>query len=162
MWENERLLAFTPRDVVDARSRRRLMAPDDDFNHVFIGRGVKQILMRAVPCSLARTGSSRAWARTGSCGCCRRGDDNLEAIRCATLNGAKYLGLDGELGSLEKGKLADLIVLDRNPLENIRNTESVGMVMVNGRLYESRDAERDRQSPQAAPGALVRQPVRFM
>src|SRR4029079_18779340 len=65
------------------------------------------------------------------------GMTNLEAIRCATINGARALGLDRELGSLEKGKLADLIVLDRNPLENIRNTESVAMVMHKRPRYQS-------------------------
>src|SRR4029079_18225957 len=44
VWENERLLAFTPREIVDARSRRRAMAPDDDFNHVLIAKGAKQVL----------------------------------------------------------------------------------------------------------------------
>src|SRR4029453_2782827 len=44
VWENEQLLRFTPREVVDARSRRRTMAPEDDFNHVLIGQGAKQIL----------------------------------------------------------------------------------------------------------------------
>jgi imidazolonepropionase-like amidohydrolase len=63
---------------------------------------------------------------------------NLEAIRCATINGARVLGLDKELGSIEKGKLADLIVLDKNPLENIRNSEAIGMVMLNGRLYDAK------------------------
>jgi imidazolonepropionase-like amidohydrolase len=61
----------------------------------------------------------------------------MEALRTATINGAKYLGLDDDLGSLEKGKLADLVVLDKNPLENIRNTDSVRMVMLNGRLYDA-------------------------
>ena len=46
----------------------------------------------------------------------------LEAIRCATLNGAQYLGLDRDLGSVEAGKLADLMVMG-NPIENIRNSE---------------------------------------
>ena len=61
----------------------------------------------------------------------------LEAIRCATLNGAHYIGMDDQIGSLEKGKLADLIVMDKNPLENIRNTESIKMVMVNGRVFDT-------------------------
>ena len=61
----------------------------------------------------------------------------MEALAAATINPARSLGLDRELGSLEAGKLADLVVLDRNPLENIRNTDSVSMVMVNGRLYDA-------------------------
>ena len=61
----------------------------------------------------------------------------LQALRAATLNGAHYLGLDNDIGSLEVGKLADLIVLDKNPLENIQNTEFVKYTMINGRLYDA-------------------------
>jgi cytosine/adenosine deaminase-related metal-dependent hydrolase len=61
----------------------------------------------------------------------------LEALRCATLYGAAYIGLDRDIGSLEEGKLADLVVMDKNPLENIRNSDSVRFVMLNGRLYDA-------------------------
>lgn len=61
----------------------------------------------------------------------------LRVLRAATLNGAKTWGLDAQLGSIEPGKLADLIVLDRDPLADIRNTNSVRYTMVNGRLYDA-------------------------
>ena len=61
----------------------------------------------------------------------------LEAIRCATLYGAEYIGLDRDLGSIEAGKLADLIIMAKNPLDRIENSESVRFVMKNGRLYDS-------------------------
>jgi len=59
-----------------------------------------------------------------------------DALRCATIFGAEAIGLASDLGSLEPGKLADLIVLDANPLENIRNSNTVRFVMKNGRLYD--------------------------
>ncbi len=61
----------------------------------------------------------------------------LQALRAGTLAGAQYLGMDKDLGSLEAGKLADLIVLDKNPLEDLRNSDSVRYTMVNGRLFDA-------------------------
>ncbi len=62
---------------------------------------------------------------------------NHQALQTATINPAFSLGFDKWIGSLEAGKLADLMVLDKNPLENIRNTESIRYTMVNGRLYDA-------------------------
>ncbi len=139
VWENERLLAFTPREIVDARSRRRTMAAEDDFNHVLIGRGAKQILDAGGQVQLGAHGQLQGLGAHWELWMLQQGGmTNMEAIRSATISGARYLGLEAELGSLETGKLADLIVLDRNPLENIRNSESVGMVMLNGRLYDAK------------------------
>lgn len=71
----------------------------------------------------------------------------LEAIRSATLHPAGYLGLDGDIGSIEPQKLADLVVLDRNPLDNIRNTEHIRYVMLNGRLYDARTLDQIGNHP---------------
>lgn len=60
----------------------------------------------------------------------------MDVLRVATILGATGLGLDHDLGSLKAGKLADLIIMGKNPLDNIRNTNSVVYVMKNGRLYE--------------------------
>jgi len=58
-------------------------------------------------------------------------------LRVGTIFGAEAIGVGKDLGSLEVGKLADLQVLDRNPLESIRNTNSLRYVMKNGRLYDA-------------------------
>ena len=139
VWENERLLAFTPREVVDARSRRRLMASNDDFNHVLIAKGAKQIMDAGGAVQLGAHGQLQGLGAHWELWMLQQGGMTpLEALRAATIDGARYLGLDGDIGAIEKGKLADLIVLDRNPLENIRNSESINLVVLNGRVYDSK------------------------
>lgn len=61
----------------------------------------------------------------------------IEALRAATLNGAKIIGVGNDVGSIESGKLADMVILDKNPLVNIRNTNTVKYVMKNGFLYKA-------------------------
>jgi cytosine/adenosine deaminase-related metal-dependent hydrolase len=74
-----------------------------------------------------------------------------DALRAATLMGAEAIGLGGDLGSLEPGKLADLIILDANPLDDIRNTNTVRQVMMNGRLYDGDTLDEVWPRQRAAP-----------
>jgi imidazolonepropionase-like amidohydrolase len=66
----------------------------------------------------------------------------FEALKAATVNPAKFLGFDGSVGTVEKGKLANLILLDRNPLEDIRNTRSIVAVVANGRYFSRSDLDQ--------------------
>ena len=77
------------------------------------------------------------------------GFSNFEALRAATFDGADSLGFGRELGSLEVGKKADLVVLNSNPLENIRNTVDAKFVMKGGKLYDAMSL--DEIWPRAVP-----------
>lgn len=65
------------------------------------------------------------------------GMNNHDALRVATLNGAEYLGMDEHLGSIEEGKLADFIVPDKNPLDEIQNSDSVRLTIIIGVVYNA-------------------------
>ncbi len=139
VWENQRLLSYTPRDVIDARARHRTMIPEEEYEngHILTSRSVKKLADEGVKVNVGGHGQIQGigvhweiWMLA------QGGMSPHEALKAATLNGAEYVGLDSDIGSLEKGKLADLVVLDENPLDNIRNTETIRYVMVNGRLYD--------------------------
>jgi imidazolonepropionase-like amidohydrolase len=66
----------------------------------------------------------------------------MEALQTATLNPAKFLGLEDRLGTIEQGKLADLVLVDANPLDDIRNTQKIAAVIVNGRYLSRADLDK--------------------
>jgi imidazolonepropionase-like amidohydrolase len=74
-----------------------------------------------------------------------------QVLEIATINGAAHHGLDGDIGSLEVGKLADLVVLEANPLENVESAQQIEYVMKNGVLYAGADASRVWPDPRPAP-----------
>ncbi|QEC54297.1 amidohydrolase family protein [Anseongella ginsenosidimutans] len=138
VWENERLLNFTPRSVVDPRSIRRPRAPDEEYGHFQNSRVCKVLSDGGTKINLGAHGQLQGLGAHWELWMLAQGGMSpLEAIRCATINGAAYLGMDKEIGSLEEGKLADLLVLDKNPLEDIHNSTSISKVMLNGRLYDA-------------------------
>ncbi len=75
----------------------------------------------------------------------------MEALRTATINGAKIIGRATELGSLEPGKYADLVILNSNPLDNIRNTVDINLVMSNGRIYDDETMDQVWPEQKALP-----------
>jgi imidazolonepropionase-like amidohydrolase len=66
----------------------------------------------------------------------------LEALQTATLNPALFFGMEDQLGTVEKGKLADLVLLNANPLDDIANTQKIAAVIVSGRYFSSKDLEK--------------------
>jgi imidazolonepropionase-like amidohydrolase len=81
----------------------------------------------------------------------RGGMSPFEALRSATLEPARYFGMLDSLGTIAAGKLADLVLLDGNPLEDIRNTRRISAVVANGRLYVGAERERLLHVASAAP-----------
>ena len=140
VWENKRLLNFYPRSIIDSRSRHRTMIPDAEYENGFIevSKSCKKLTDAGVKVNLGSHGQIQGIGAHWELWMLQMGGlTPLQAIRCATMNGAEYIGMGDQIGSLEKGKLADLVVMDKNPLDNIRNTESIKYVIVNGRLYDA-------------------------
>lgn len=140
VWEKVRLLKYVPRPIVDSRARHRTMIPEEEFTngHILASKTCKALSDNSVKVNLGAHGQLQGLGAHWELWMLQQGGmTNHEALTAATLNGAHYIGMDHLIGSLETGKLADLIVMDKNPLENIQNTESIIYTMVNGRLYDA-------------------------
>jgi len=150
VWKHERLMRFTPRPLVDARSRRRVKAPDEEYGHFDNARGCKAFTDRGVKVNLGAHGQLQGLGAHWELWMLGQGGMSaLEAIRAATLNGARYIGMDKDLGSIEAGKLADMIILDANPLEDLYNTDKIHSVVMNGRIYQASDLKEMHTGNQA-------------
>ena len=151
VWEDPKLNRFFPRETLDARSIRRETAPDWDYWHIEVAKAAKVLRDSGVKIQVGGHGQLQglsphweAWMLA------QGGFSEFEALRAFTIDGADYIGLAGDIGSLEVGKQADLVVLDSNPLENIRNTADTRYVMVDGRLFDV-DADMAEIGNRAVP-----------
>ena len=152
VWANERLLRFTPRGEVDARARRRTLAPATEWWHVTLAEAAAELGARGVPVYLGAHGQLQGLAAHWELWMLGQGGmAPLEALRAATLHGAEYLGMGADLGSIAKGKLADVLVLDGNPLDDLRQSESIRYTVANGRVYDAATMDAVWPAPAARP-----------
>ncbi len=149
VWANERLLSFVPRFVIDPRARRRFTAPEEEYNHIRIAAYCKTLVDAGGHVQLGAHGQMAGLAAHWELwSFVQGGMTELQAIRAATIDGARYVGLDLDIGSLEKGKLADFIIIDGNPLEDIRQSESISLTVINGRVFDAKTMNEIGNEPQ--------------
>ena len=140
IWSKARLNRFMPREILDSRARHRQIIPQEEYDngHILTAQSCKALQDAGVNINLGSHGQLQGLGAHWELWMFEQGGmTNMQALRAATLNGAEVLGMQEEIGSLKVGKLADLILIDGNPLENIRDTERVTHTMVNGRLYDA-------------------------
>ena len=135
--EVERLRVFTPHDELD-KWKTTTWYRDDQYPHFLHAQQLTKWMEAGGQAGLGSHGEVQGlgthwelWMMASG------GMDNHDALRMATLMSADAIGLAGDLGSLEPGKLADLQVLNSNPLDDLENSVDIEYVMKNGRLYTS-------------------------
>jgi imidazolonepropionase-like amidohydrolase/Tol biopolymer transport system component len=138
LWEHPLLSAHVPPGTLAAASARREIAPEEDYADTWAAREARKLADRGVQVNIGAHGQQDGiGAHWEMWSFVKGGWTPLQALQAATVMPARTLGMDRDLGTLEAGKLADLVVLDADPLSNIRNTDKVRSVMLGGRLYDS-------------------------
>jgi imidazolonepropionase-like amidohydrolase len=137
VWRHPLLTRHVPGEVLNAELVRVTKAPEEDYADRWSAREADKLSERGVPVSIGAHGQQQGIAAHWEMwSFVRGGMTPLEALQAATVTPARALGFR-DIGTLEPGKLADLVILDADPTQDIRNSEKISKVMLNGRLYDS-------------------------
>jgi Tol biopolymer transport system component/imidazolonepropionase-like amidohydrolase len=138
VWKNPRLLRFTPHEILDSRAIRRPTAPDDQYNHFEVAKYAKTLNDKGVSVHIGAHGQREGLAPHWELWIMQQGGFTpWQALRSGTIQAATHLGMDKDIGSIEVGKLADLVVIDGDVLKDLRRSEFVQYTILNGRIYEA-------------------------
>ncbi len=138
VWKHPILSKHVPPTVLQARAVRRQMVPEEDYADDDSAAVAKKLMDAGVLVTIGAHGQREGLAAHWEIWTFARGGMSpLQALKTATVDPAKHLGFFKDIGTLEPGKLADLVILDANPMDNIRNTDKIDKVMLGGRLYEA-------------------------
>jgi imidazolonepropionase-like amidohydrolase len=141
--DDAKLNRFTPHLMLDRLGRRHPWIWPEEYHFPAVAEGAASVLRAGGNVSLGAHGQLQGlgvhwelWAMAGEGGT-RKAMTPMQALRSATLAAADKIGFAPDLGSVEAGKLADLVVLDADPLADIHNTEKIRWVVKNGFVYEA-------------------------
>lgn len=142
LWEDDKLLQFFRKDEL-LSTRRPTWAFEDEFHHPAMAATMKQLHDEGVLVQMGAHGELMGRGAHWELELLVHGGFTpYEALRVATINGYRHHGLDGQLGSIEAGKLADMVVLDADPREDIRNAQAIDLVLKNGVVHDGFDGSR--------------------
>jgi Tol biopolymer transport system component len=137
VWKDPKQRRWMPWRMTAGHLRRRTLRPDTDYSFPLIAQGLADIIAEGGYGAIGSHGEHHGpdahweiWMAAAAMG-------PLEALRLASVHGAYFLGASEDIGTIESGKLADLLVLNSNPLDNVRNTMDILYVMKGGILYEA-------------------------